>query len=121
MKLKTCPDSPNCVSSQSCKPSQLINPLPFESSVKEAMDQLKQLILTMPCTNLVDETEDYLHIEFSSRFLKFVDDLEILIDADEKLIHFRSASRVGYWDFGVNQRRIEGIKKQFLVTLIQTE
>jgi uncharacterized protein (DUF1499 family) len=46
-------------------------------------------------------------------FLKFVDDLEIRIDSTQKVIHIRSASRVGYSDMGVNRKRTELLKKLF--------
>ncbi|USK36220.1 DUF1499 domain-containing protein [Bacillus sp. F19] len=28
-------------------------------------------------------------------------------------MHFRSASRTGYYDFGVNRKRMEGIRERF--------
>jgi uncharacterized protein (DUF1499 family) len=43
--------------------------------------------------------------------LRFVDDVEFLFDDEAKTIHFRSASRTGRSDFGVNRRRMEDIRK----------
>lgn len=114
MKLKQCPNSPNCVSSQSESESHHIDPLPYNSSGDEAMKKIKKTILAMPRTNLVEEKEHYLHVEFKSSVLRFVDDVEIIIDDSEKLIHLRSASRIGHSDFGANRRRIDEIKKNFL-------
>jgi uncharacterized protein (DUF1499 family) len=37
--------------------------------------------------------------------------VEFLIDPDGKLIHFRSASRTGYSDMGVNRKRMTEIEK----------
>lgn len=65
----------------------------------------------MPRTKLVDEDESYLHFEFTSLLLRFVDDVEFLFDEKIGTIHFRSASRIGYGDFGVNRRRMEEIRK----------
>ena len=42
--------------------------------------------------------------------LKNIDDLEIRFDADRKMIHMRSASRIGYSDRGINKKRIERLK-----------
>jgi uncharacterized protein (DUF1499 family) len=42
-----------------------------------------------------------------------VDDVEFCIDDDLRTIHVRSSSRVGYFDFGVNRRRIERIRAKF--------
>ncbi len=114
MKLKQCPSSPNCVSSQSESESHHIEPLPYKSSGDEAMQKIKETILAMPRTNLVEEKDHYLHVEFKSSVLRFIDDVEIIIDDSEKLIHLRSASRVGHSDFGANRRRIDEIKKNFL-------
>ena len=114
MKLKPCPDSPNCVSSQSRSDSQRINPLPYKTAPRHALARIKNLISAMPGAKLVREEENYLHFEFTTRIMKFVDDVEIALDKTEKQIHLRSASRVGYWDLGTNRRRLEKIRKKFL-------
>jgi hypothetical protein len=59
-----------------------------------------------------DQTDDYLHVEFKSKLMGFVDDVEFYFP-DSAVIHMRSASRVGYSDFGVNRRRLEKIRKRF--------
>lgn len=113
MKLQ-CPDTPNCVSSQSDSASHKISPLSYTSTVKEAMQQIKKTILALPRTKLIKEKDQYLHVEFRTLVFRFVDDVEIVIDDSEKVIHLRSASRVGFSDFGTNRRRIEVIKNNFL-------
>jgi uncharacterized protein (DUF1499 family) len=42
----------------------------------------------------------------------FVDDVEFFFP-DSAVIHMRSASRVGYSDFGVNRKRLEKIRQLF--------
>jgi len=118
MKLKQCPDSPNCVSSQSRSESHKISPLSYKSSAEEAMQQIKKIILALPRTTLIEEKNQYLHVEFKTFFLRFVDDVEIIVDDVEKKIHLRSASRVGHSDFGTNRRRIEEIKNKFLQSVL---
>jgi uncharacterized protein (DUF1499 family) len=66
-----------------------------------------------PNSKIVEVTDHYVHAEFTSRFFRFVDDVEFCIDDDLRMIHVRSSSRVGYYDFGVNRRRIERIRGQF--------
>jgi uncharacterized protein (DUF1499 family) len=66
----------------------------------------------LPRTKLVQEDDGYLHYEFTSLLLRFVDDVEFLFDDETKTIHFRSASRTGYGDFGVNRRRMEDIRSR---------
>ena len=43
---------------------------------------------------------------------RFVDDINVILDADAELIHIRSASRVGHSDFGVNRKRIEALRTE---------
>ena len=59
---------------------------------------------------LVEEDEAYLHYEATSLLLRFVDDVEFLFDNETKIIHFRSASRTGYGDLGVNRKRMEQVR-----------
>ena len=67
----------------------------------------------MPRVEIVTKTDNYLHAEATSQLLRFVDDLEIRVDEAERLIHIRSASRVGHSDLGVNRQRVESIRKLF--------
>ena len=64
----------------------------------------------MPRTSIVEERADYLYAEFASRLLGFVDDVEFYFPPNERIIHVRSASRLGHSDFGVNRKRIEDIR-----------
>jgi uncharacterized protein (DUF1499 family) len=108
--LPPCPSSPNCVSTQAQDEGHAIAPLRYLKSRAEAKEALKAAIGTLPRTKLVEEDETYLHYEFTSRLLRFVDDVEFLFDDETKTIHFRSASRTGYGDWGVNRRRMEEIR-----------
>ena len=108
-----CPDSPNCVSSQSTDPRHAIAPLRYEGSAKKAWERLVKVISGMKRARIVTAEERYLHAEYTSAFLRFVDDVEFLSDDEMKTIHVRSASRIGYSDFGVNRRRVEEIRSRF--------
>ncbi|WP_016952547.1 DUF1499 domain-containing protein [Anabaena sp. PCC 7108] len=109
-KLALCPPSPNCVSSQSTDSLHHIAPLSFTSSPEQALTNLKNLILSLPRTKIITETEDYLYAEFKSAWMGFVDDVEFYLDHKSNIIHVRSASRLGYGDLGVNRQRIEQIR-----------
>jgi uncharacterized protein (DUF1499 family) len=112
-RLVLCPDSPNCVSSQSGDPRHAIAPLRYEGSAEKARALLIKVVLGMKGSRVVSSAELYHHAEFTSAFFRFVDDVEFLFDDGNKLIHVRSAARVGYYDFGVNRRRIEEIRARF--------
>jgi uncharacterized protein (DUF1499 family) len=66
----------------------------------------------MPGVSIAVSTDTYLRVELTTTILRFVDDLELLVDPDEQVIHVRSASRVGKWDLGVNRRRVESLRRR---------
>ncbi len=112
-KFIPCPDSPNCVSSQSSDKSHAIEPLYYKGSASEARARLLTAIKGMKRANIVTEKENYIHAEFASAVFRFVDDAEFYIDDSQKVIHLRSAARLGYSDFGVNRQRMETIRQLF--------
>jgi uncharacterized protein (DUF1499 family) len=64
----------------------------------------------MPRAEIVEEGPGYLHATFTSPLFRFVDDLELRADAEAGVVHVRSASRAGYYDFGANARRVEALR-----------
>ena len=108
--LPPCPASPNCVSTQALDEGHAIAPFGYRKSLAAAKEGLKEVVRSLPRTKLVEEEESYLHYEFASLLLRFVDDVEFLFDDETKTIHFRSASRTGYSDLGVNRKRMEAIR-----------
>jgi uncharacterized protein (DUF1499 family) len=108
--LGPCPSSPNCVSTQAQDAGHAIAPFRYRKSRAEAKEVLKEVIRSLPRTKLLEEDESYLHYEFTSLLLRFVDDVEFLFDDETKTIHFRSASRTGYGDMGVNRKRMEQVR-----------
>ena len=111
-KLAACPASPNCVSSFSQDAEHQIEPLAYTSSPAEAVAKLKGAIDSFGKTKIVTATDNYLYAEFTSALMGFVDDVEFLVDDAAKVIHVRSASRLGESDLGVNRKRIETIRAQ---------
>jgi uncharacterized protein (DUF1499 family) len=111
-KLKICPDKPNCVNSQlKDNVSHYIEPITFISSKSEEKKKLKSIIANLPRTQLIKEEDGYLYYEFTSMLMRYVDDVEFYFDDSTKLIHVRSASRLGHSDLGVNRKRIESIRQ----------
>ena len=108
--LAHCPSSPNCVSTQAQDAGHVIAPIRYRKSRVEAKEALKEVIRSLPRTKLVEEDESYLHYEFTSLLMRFVDDVEFLFDDETKTLHFRSASRTGYGDLGVNRTRMEQVR-----------
>ncbi len=113
-ELSPCPDSPNCASSQAKDSEHHIAPFKFNGNGKDAIKKLISIIKSLKRTNIISSSEDYIHAEFTSFIFRFVDDVEFYLNNDEKVIHVRSASRIGYSDIGVNRKRIEMIRKKFI-------
>ena len=104
-RLKTCPASPNCVSSYAEDETHAIAPLQGDQLT---LVKLGQHIASLDGTELVEQKDDYLHITYKSRLFGFVDDLELYFDGS--VIQLRSASRVGYSDLGANRKRIQALR-----------
>lgn len=111
--LKPCPSSPHCVSSLATDPGKRIEPLPVSGTPAETLALLEKIIRTFPRATITVRGAGYLKAEFRTR-LGFVDDVEFLLDTREGVVQARSASRIGYWDLGVNRRRMEAIRKVYL-------
>lgn len=108
-RLAECPDLPNCVATQTARESQRMVTLTLTNSPAEAIERLKRIVLAMPRARIVSASVDYLHVEFASALFRFVDDVEFFVSPAEGVIHFRSASRVGHSDLGVNRQRMQAI------------
>jgi len=108
--LAPCPETPNCVSSQSTDREHAIEPLSYSTSKEEALTDLKKIIAQMKRARITEERDGYIHAEFTSAVWRFVDDVEFFVDESKHLIQVRSASRLGKSDFGVNRKRIEAIR-----------
>lgn len=112
-KLAPCPNTPNCVSSQSQDIKHKIEPLAYNSTPAKVLANLRTVIQNTARTKIIQETSNYLYVEFTSAIMGFVDDVEFYLDEDAKVIHVRSASRLGQSDLGVNRKRIETIRTEF--------
>lgn len=114
-----CPESPNCVSTQAPESDEehAIASFTYSGTATAAHEQLLAIIDEMPRTKMItDQAIDggyYLHVEFRSRIFRFVDDVEFFIHDTGDTIDFRSASRLGYSDLGVNRKRMEEIRERF--------
>ncbi|MGK7948640.1 MAG: DUF1499 domain-containing protein [Xenococcaceae cyanobacterium] len=106
-KLKSCPGTPNCVSSQSNNLTEKVEPLPAVP-----ISEIKKVVESMERTTIITETDNYLYAEFKSKLMGFVDDVEFYLDKDANVVHVRSASRLGKSDLGVNRARVEEIRSK---------
>jgi apolipoprotein D and lipocalin family protein len=111
--ITSCPSTPNCVSSIDKGRKHFIEPLRFMGSAKEAQYRLLNILSELKRARVVTVEDNFIGAEFTSFVFRFVDDIEFYCDARHKVIHVKSASRVGYSDLGINRRRVEKIRKLF--------
>jgi uncharacterized protein (DUF1499 family) len=117
-RLRAPSKTPNSVSSQADlwvqHPMQdyaRIAPLPARGDGPATMAQLRRVVQAMPGAKVVEARDGYLYVQFTTRWMKFVDDAEFWFDPQHAVVQVRSASRLGRKDFGVNRARIEALRQ----------
>ncbi len=85
-----------------------------DGDASQTLARIKTIVDAMGGSIQAEKT-DYLAAAFTSPIFRFVDDLEIRIDTEQRVIHLRSASRVGRGDGGVNRKRVERLRQLFLL------
>ena len=104
-KFKPLSSKPNNVSTQAQDPAKQVKPLSFKSDATSTMTAIKASIDSYGGAKVIEETGDYLYVIFTTEKMKFNDDVEFWLDATNQEVHFRSASRAGYSDLGLNRKR----------------
>jgi uncharacterized protein (DUF1499 family) len=107
-RFAPCRPTPNCVSSQAdpADKEHYIAPIAFSGT----MPELRRAVESMTRATVISEEGNYLYAEYKSALLGYVDDVELLLDESARVVHVRSASRLGRSDFGVNRKRIEELR-----------
>ena len=77
------------------------------NNIEKPFEEIIFIIENTPRTEIVEIDKDYLHAEATSRWMKYVDDLEVSFLPESNIILIRSESRVGESDLGVNQKRVD--------------
>jgi uncharacterized protein (DUF1499 family) len=111
-QLADCPKKPNCVSSQARDETHWLPVFRYPGEKETAFKRLKETVTSMDGMTLITENDIYLHFECRSAVFGFVDDLEFYF-SKKNVIQVRSASRLGYSDFGVNRKRVEKLRELF--------
>ena len=108
--LSPCPISPNCVCSKLPQSdSHYVEPLVPTASTLAIFPMLVDYVQQLPNAELEEKASHYVRVSIRSMFLGFTDVLELFFAGDK--IHVRSASRTGWYDFGINRRRVESIRR----------
>ena len=82
----------------------------FDVPVNKLRETFKSVVAGAEGAAVVAEAPDGMHVVVTTSLWKFQDDVRALfipIGEGKSTIALYSASRVGYWDFGTNRRRVE--------------
>ncbi len=108
-QLAPCPGTPNCVTTQQGLPSQTMSALAYTGSRDDAQTRLHDIVAGLPRTQIITDKPGYLHVEFRSALIGYIDDVQFVFDDAAKMIHFKSGARLGMGDMGVNRARMTEI------------
>lgn len=110
-RLATCGRRLNCVSSQAdpADAQRYVAPIPFKGDAQAALSAARKAVERMRRATVIRQEGNYLHAEFRSKLMGFVDDVELMFDERSGVLHVRSASRLGRRDYGVNRARVEAL------------
>jgi len=107
-----CPKKPNCVSTKNSYSKSYIEPIRYTGSRVEAIKILFMTLESFENSRVKNKKDNYIYVEFVSKLFGFVDDVEFYFNKPG-IIEYRSASRIGYSDLGVNRNRMESIRSKF--------
>ncbi len=111
-QLAPCPSSPNCVSTDAQDTDHRVEPFVLGGTIAESWEALHAVVSASSRARVVSQDEHYLHAEYTSAIFRFVDDLELLLDAKSGTVAIRSASRIGYSDMNANRSRVEDLRSR---------
>ena len=106
-KLAPMPSKPNAVSSQAQQDDKKVAALPFKATTEQTMAAALKVLQQMANNDVKVNDNIYIYTVFTSANMNYHDDVELLLDEEAKVVHFRSQSRAGYSDMGVNRKRYQ--------------
>lgn len=108
--LASCPPSPNCVCSIDTDRSHYIAPLEVSNDPDETWQMLLDVLGDDESISIISSDDHYIRAKAKTRLFRFTDDVEFLLNREERVIDMRSSSRDGLYDLGKNRSRLEGIR-----------
>lgn len=106
-KLREIPNKPNAVSTETRQVDKLIKALPLKQTLDASKVAMKQALAAYGGIEIKAEADNYIYAVATTATLKFHDDIEIYFDEDNNRLQYRSASRAGYSDGGLNRSRYQ--------------
>ncbi len=106
-KLAPMPTKPNAVSTQTEFEDKKVAALPFKANTEQTLAAVTKALTEMANNEVKVNDNNYIYTVFTSAKMRYHDDVELYLDEESKMLHFRSQSRAGYSDMGVNRKRYE--------------
>lgn len=113
-QLKALSFTPNGVSTQTKDVEKQVLPLQFLGNLDNSKAFIKEVCEAYGHSKLLEESATYLHFVFKTDGMRFKDDVEFYFDVDSQKIHYRSQSRLGFSDMGLNRSRYETLRNAYV-------
>jgi len=113
------PNYPNYVCTQAKNLDRFVAPIDTSAWKRDDLEivrLMRDTLMNFINNKVIEDKGDYLHIAITTP-LNLIDDVEVFYDEATHMIHFRSACRVGYFDFGINKNRYKSFKESLLMRL----
>lgn len=120
-QFKPLNNTPNNVSTQTDDDRKKVEPLMAKATIEETMAAIKATLVRTGNAQIITETNDYLYAVFRTPLMKFKDDVEFWIDMKNGVVHFRSSSRAGKSDLGLNRKRYDRIAELYQDHTVRTK
>lgn len=108
---ESCPESPNCVSAEAEDYRHKIDGFRLKGDFGKNWLEIRRVVGALPESTIDKADEIYLRATFRSRVFRFADIFECFLNPSTGMVSIRSAAQSGYWDFGVNRRRVERLRR----------
>ncbi|MCB2291068.1 DUF1499 domain-containing protein [Clostridium sp. CS001] len=112
-KLVKMPNKPSAVSSQTYEKDKKVAAMEFKGNLEASKEKVISTIESYGDAKIIKNENNYIYAVFTTGKMKFHDDVEFYFDESENLIHFRSASRIGYSDMGLNRERYNKLREAY--------
>ncbi|WP_028670068.1 DUF1499 domain-containing protein [Saccharospirillum impatiens] len=112
-RLKPLSGKPNAVSTQAEDVAKRVAPWPLKADQEQTMSAIVSAVKAYGGAEVIEQKADYLYVVFTTDLMKFHDDAEFYLDTDAGEVHFRSSSRAGYSDRGLNRQRHERLTELY--------
>ncbi len=112
-KFKEISTKPNGVSTQTSQEEKRVAPLALKENVEASKVAMKKAFAAYEGIEIKEETSHYIYAVATTGKMKFHDDIEVYFDENANHVGYRSASRAGYSDMGLNKTRYEAIAKLY--------